>query len=122
MQVTHLLANYLSGVVTTQIQQGPKMVGVRVWTPAASRQTIRDLESLHLRAADGHLFPVKRVAQVTVITGQPQITRDDLKRMVAVTGRISGRDLGSVIRDVNSQVTTAGPASRQRLLPPGRPL
>ena len=38
-QVTRMLANYLSGVVTTQIQQGPKMVGVRVWTPAASRKT-----------------------------------------------------------------------------------
>ena len=112
-QVTRMLANYLSGVVTTQIQQGPKMVGVRVWTPAASRKTRRDLESLHLRAADGHLFPVKRVAQVTVITGQPQITRYDLKRMVAVTGRISGRDLGSVIRDVKAKLQQPGlfPAS-----------
>jgi Cu/Ag efflux pump CusA len=34
--------------------------------------------------------------------GQLQIMRDDLKRMIAVTGRISGRDLGSVIRDVKS--------------------
>jgi multidrug efflux pump subunit AcrB len=111
-QVTRMLGNYLSGVVTTRIQQGPKMVGVRIWTPAASRQTIRDLENLHLRGADGHLFPVKRIAQVTVITGQPQITRYDLKRMVAVTGRISGRDLGSVIRDVKAKLQQPG------LLPP----
>jgi CzcA family heavy metal efflux pump len=111
-QVTRMLANYLTGVVTTQIQQGPKMVGVRVWTPPASRQTISDLEHLRLRAADGHLFPLKRIAQVTVITGQPQITRDDLKRMVAVTGRISGRDMGSVIRDVKKALR------RPSLLPP----
>jgi CzcA family heavy metal efflux pump len=112
-QVTRMLAHYLTGVVTTQIQQGPKMVGVRVWTPAASRKTVRALENLHLRAADGHLFPVKRLAQVTVITGQPQITRYDLKRMVAVTGRISGRDLGSVIRDVKAKLQQPGllPAS-----------
>ena len=112
-QVTRMLAHYLTGVVTTQIQQGPKMVGVRVWTPAASRQTIRNLENLHLRAADGHLFPVRRIARVTVITGQPQITRYDLKRMVAVTGRISGRDMGSVIRDVKAKLQQPGllPAS-----------
>jgi multidrug efflux pump subunit AcrB len=112
-QVTRTLANYLRGQVTTQVQQGPKMLGVRVWTPAASRKTIRDLENLHLRAADGHLFPVKRIAQVTVITGQPQITRYDLKRMVAVTGRISGRDMGSVIRDVKAALQKPGllPAS-----------
>jgi CzcA family heavy metal efflux pump len=107
-QVTRILANHLSGVVTTQIQQGPQMVGVRVWTPAADRQTIRDLDNLNLRAADGHLFPVKRIARVTVITGQPQITRYDLKRMVAVTGRISGRDLGSVIRDVKAKLQQPG--------------
>ena len=34
-EVTRMVANYLTGVVTTQIQQGPKMVGVRVWTPPA---------------------------------------------------------------------------------------
>ncbi len=112
-QVTRMLANYLTGVVTTQIQQGPKMVGVRVWTPPASRKTIGDLEHLRLRAADGHLFPLKRIARITVITGQPQITRDDLKRMVAVTGRISGRDMGSVIRDVKNALRQPG------LLPPG---
>jgi CzcA family heavy metal efflux pump len=112
-QVTHMLANYLTGVVTTQIQQGPKMVGVRVWTPAASRRTSRDLENLHLRAADGHLFPLKRIAKVKVIIGQPQITRYDLKRMVAVSGRISGRDMGSVIRDVKAALQQPGllPAS-----------
>ena len=103
-EVTKMVADYLSGVVTTQIQQGPQMVGVRVWTPAEDRRTIDDLENLRLRAADGHLFPLRRVASLTVITGQPQITRDNLKRMVAVTGRISGRDMGSVIRDVKAML------------------
>ena len=107
-EVTRMVADFLTGVVTTQIQQGPKMVGVRVWTPPESRHTIRDLEHLRLRAADGHLFPLKRIAQLTVITGQPQIMRDNLKRMVAVTGRISGRDMGSVIRDVRAALDQPG--------------
>ncbi len=112
-EVTQNLANYLTGAVTTQILQGPKMVGVRVWTPESGRKTVRDVEKLHLRAADGHLFPVQRIAQVTVITGQSQITRYDLKQMVAVTGRISGRDLGSVVRDVQVKLQEPGllPAS-----------
>ena len=111
-EVTGMLTSYLTGVVTTQIQQGPKMVGARVWTPKLTRNSIRDLEKLRLRAPDGHLFPLKRIAQVTVITGQSQITRDDLKRMLAVTGRISGRDLGSVIQDVKNALQKPG------LLPP----
>jgi CzcA family heavy metal efflux pump len=100
--ITRMISNYLSGVVTTQIQHGPKMVGVRAWIPGDARATRRDVENLRLHAPDGHLFPLRRVATVISIAGQPQIKRDDLKQMVAVTGRISGRDIGSVIRDVKS--------------------
>ncbi len=111
--VTRTLTDLLSGTVTTQIQQGPKMVGVRVWIPRAVRTNERAVQHLRLRAPDGHLFPVKRVARFTVLTGQPQIRRDDLKRMIAVTGRISGRDLGSVIRDVTDTL------QRSAVVPPG---
>ncbi len=106
--VTHMVSNYLSGVVTTQIQRGPKMIGVRIWTPGYTRTAERDLENLRLRAPDGHLFPLKRIATITAINGQPQITRDDLKQMVAVTGRINGRDIGSVIREVRNVLSQPG--------------
>lgn len=106
--VTRILDDRISGVVTTQIQQGPRMVGVRVWVPADVRDTSRALESLRLRAPDGHLVPLKRIASVQTLTGQPQIDREDLKRMVAVTGRISGRDLGSTIRDIKAALAAPG--------------
>ncbi len=98
--VTKNLEALLSGLVTTQVQKGPKMVGVRVWIPKEFRTTDKDVAKLRLRGPDGHLFPLGRIASISAITGQPQIMRDDLKRMVAVTGRISGRDMGSVISDV----------------------
>lgn len=107
--VTRMLAHYLAGAVTTGIRQGPKMVGVRVWIPVRLRATAKEMEALRIRSSDGHLFPLKRIATVEEVTGQPQIMRDDLKRMIAVTGRISGRDMGSVIRDIQKTLsTTAG--------------
>ena len=98
--VTKALDDFLTGNVTTKIQQGPKLIGVRVWIPRDARETMRNIDNLLLRAPDGHLFPLKRVATLTSLSGQPEIMRDDLKRMVAVTARISGRDLGSTVRDV----------------------
>ena len=76
------------------------MIGVRVWTPFDIRNTDAKLSELELRAPDGHVFPLKRVADISAISGQPEINRDDLKRMVAVTARINGRDMGSVMKDV----------------------
>jgi CzcA family heavy metal efflux pump len=112
-EITGTLSDFLTGAVTTRIQQGPKMVGVRVRIPADVRTRVSDIRDLRLRAPDGHLFPLKRIATIKAVIGQPQIMRDDLKRMIAVTGRISGRDLGSVIRDVKSAL------SRPGLLPKG---
>jgi len=94
--------------VTTQIESGPKMIGVRAWIPHDLRATESDVENLRLRAPDGHLFPLKRVATATVVTGQAEITRDNLKQMAAVTGRITGRDIGSVIVQVKQWLNQKG--------------
>jgi CzcA family heavy metal efflux pump len=106
--VTRMLTGFLSGVVPTQIQRGPKMVGVRVWVPQEVRATEENVRKFLLRAPDGHLFSLKRVATVTAITGQPQIMREDLKQMIAVTGRISGRSMGAVIGDVKAALARPG--------------
>jgi multidrug efflux pump subunit AcrB len=106
--VTHMMSDYLTGVVTTQIESGPKMIGVRAWIPHDLRATQSEVENLRLRAPDGHLFPLKRVATATVLTGQPEITRDNLKQMAAVTGRITGRDIGSVIGQVKQLLNQKG--------------
>ena len=98
--ITKTLDSVLSGTVVTQVSNGIKMIGVRVWVPKASRATDTDLSNLLIRAPDGHMFPLNRVATIRQVLGQPQISRENLKRMVAVTGRITGRDLGSVIVDV----------------------
>jgi multidrug efflux pump subunit AcrB len=91
--ITQELEKLLSGNVATQVQQGEKLVDVRVWIPKSARRTTRDVEDLQLRAPDGHLFPLKRIASLRTVTGEPEITREDLKRVVAVTAR-SDRDLG----------------------------
>ncbi|HDR9283077.1 MULTISPECIES: efflux RND transporter permease subunit [Burkholderiaceae] len=106
--VAQALSDALSGNVATRLQQGPKMVGVRVWTPAPVRSTDSALRTLMLRAPDGHLFALQRVATITPVAGQPQLERDDLKRMVAVTARISGRDLGSTVADVKHMLAAPG--------------
>jgi multidrug efflux pump subunit AcrB len=93
----------LAGDVETQYQVfggTPKVVKVRLWSPARSRQLEDDLAAMTLTASDGHLVPLSRVAEIKRIAGQPQIEREDLRRMVAVTARISGTDLGSAVRRV----------------------
>lgn len=98
----------LSGNVATQMLVGVKTVGVRVVTPAGLRRNADDVSAMLIRAPDGHLFPLNRIATVETVTGQPEIGKEDLKRMIAVTARIEGRDLGSVMTDVKKMMGGSG--------------
>ncbi len=106
--ITQQLNAWFNGLVTTQVQENIKLVGVRLWVPPSARDKTSAINKIWLRAADGHRFPLKRIAHITTELGQPQISRDNLKRMVAVTGRISGRDLGSTIRDIKQALAKPG--------------
>ena len=105
---TKMIDAAVGGTVTTAVRSDVKMVGVRVWTPPETRSSERDMGELTVRADDGHLVPLKRIATLRTVSGQPQIDRENLKRMIAVTGRISGRDMGSVIADVRSVLDAPG--------------
>ena len=80
---------------------------MRVWYPPKAHQH-RDLKAIQIVAPDGHKFALDRVATVQVQTGQPEITRDNLKNMVAVTARIEGRDLGSTVAEVKKTLDASG--------------
>jgi multidrug efflux pump subunit AcrB len=109
--VSKQLSDLLSGNVATQIQIGEKIEGIRIWTPRDLRRTTESLGRLKLRAADGHLFPVSRIATFELLPGQPEINRENLKRVASVTAR-SSRDLGSTIDDVRHLLDQGG------LIPP----
>jgi multidrug efflux pump subunit AcrB len=107
------VSDMVQGNVATQFQNGPKTIGVRARVAGAMQLTDTELGRLLIRAPDGHLLALNRVADRVTVTGQPEINRDNLKRMVAVTARIDGRDLGSTIADVQKTLATA------KLLPNG---
>lgn len=98
----------LAGSVATQLPEQAKVVGVRVGLPNASTLQRSDLADLPIRAADGHLFPLRRVASMTSVAGEPEQSRDNLAPMVAVTGRIEGRGLGAAVADVEQVLKQPG--------------
>ena len=98
--VAQQMETYLTGTVATEIQHQDRVIGVRVWVPRSARASIADLRNVLIAAPDGHKVALSRIATLHVLTGQPEITRDNLKTMVPVTARIEGRDMGSTVQDV----------------------
>ncbi|HXQ10507.1 MAG TPA: efflux RND transporter permease subunit [Caulobacteraceae bacterium] len=99
----------LSGDVATQVQSGANLVDVRVWTPAAARARVDQIGGLMLKSpADGHAFPIGRIATLKVVNGQAEIDRENMRLMDAVTARVEGRDVGSTASEVERLVARPG--------------
>ena len=108
-EVSSAVSDLLGGsLATTKVQNDPKLIGVRAWIPETYRRTPEDVGNLRIKAPDGHYFPLRRIAAISSEVGQPQIDREDLRRLASVTARISGRDLGSTIHDVQAQLSAPG--------------
>ncbi|RUN78599.1 efflux RND transporter permease subunit [Sphingomonas sp. TF3] len=98
----------LTGSVATTLAQASKAVDVRVRLPEALTISETGLAQLPIRAIDGHVFPLSRVASLKSVTGQPQISRENLEPMIAVTGRIQGRGIGAAVADVTAALDRPG--------------
>jgi CzcA family heavy metal efflux pump len=102
--ITSQLNDYVEGNVATQLTQPLKTIGVRVSLPPNMRRRDQDIAKIPIRASDGHIFPLDRVATLAPEVGQPEIHRANLQKMIAVTARIENRDLGSTIADVQKTI------------------
>ncbi len=98
------LETLIGGRSVGAILSGQRVLDIRLWTPQDIRERVTQIEDLMLRAPDGHLLPLERVASVETVSGQPQSSRENLQPMAAVTGRLEGRDMGSAMVDVRKAI------------------
>lgn len=62
------------------------------------------IKSLKIKTAQGFVVSLEELAQISKDKGSNRISRENVKRKIEVQANISGRDLGSVVRDVQKRV------------------
>jgi multidrug efflux pump subunit AcrB len=109
-EVEAQLIQYLKGTVVTSYLGAVQPVGVRLWLDPPQDKIYRDdLGKLLIRSPAGHVFPLDMVARVKFVAGQPEITRNNLAQIVAVTAQIGGgHDLGSIAAAVQKLLNRPG--------------
>jgi len=103
----------MSGEAASSILQQDRLIKVRVIFPGDVRTSLEKVKALQVRSSSGQLFRLDQVADVEYDKGQAEVERENLRQMVAVTGRLEGQDLGSAIRQIQSQLV------KDVKLPPG---
>jgi multidrug efflux pump subunit AcrB len=103
-QVTNQLQTLMEGRVVSRIPQGQEMIGVRVRAPHALWSEIHRLRQLPIIASDGHYLTLGQVAEIRMQSGQAELNSENLKPMVAVTARIEGRAMSTVMGEVKARL------------------
>ncbi len=91
----------LWGDVATEMMEGLKMIPVRVRYPKEDFNHMEKIRRLPIYLASiDRVLPLEEVADVQKLPGKTDIDHENLSQVVNVKAHISGRDLGSIIKDV----------------------
>jgi len=111
--VASTITTAMSGDASSSILQQDRLIKVRVIFPANVRTSLDNVKALQVRSSAGQLFRLDQVADIEIDKGQAEIERENLRQMIAVTGRLEGSDLGTAIRQIRDQL------AKDVKLPPG---
>jgi len=94
----------MSGDAASSILQQDRLIKVRVIFPPDVRTSLDKVKALQVRSSTGQLFRLDQVADIEIDKGQAEIERENLRQMIAVTGRLEKNDLGTAIRQIQDQL------------------
>jgi multidrug efflux pump subunit AcrB len=100
------LETIVRGRTESNIQKGEKLIGIRVRYPDVYRNDLDKIQGLQLFNSNNVPIPLRTIATFRKTAGQAEIRREGLRQLVAVTARISGRDLGSTISEIKKKLST----------------
>lgn len=68
-------------------------------------ETIDGIRSALIDTHDGKKVPLEQVAEIVSVSGPSGITRENVQRKVVVSANVSGRDIRSVVQDIQKNIT-----------------
>jgi len=68
-------------------------------------ETIDGIRSALIDTEDGKKVPLEQVADIVSISGPSSISRENVQRKIVIAANVAGRDLRSVVQDIQSRVS-----------------
>jgi CzcA family heavy metal efflux pump len=105
-QVSDQLAGNWLGEVATDLRLADRTVPVRVRLPDAVRFDPNKVPQTLVKTPEGKPIPVSEVGTMHRANGQGELRRENLRPMAVVSGRLEGRDLGSAVAEIQSNLAS----------------
>lgn len=117
---TQAVAAGLDGTIVTTIPRVPVQIPVRMRYDVPWNQRARDLQTIPIVAPNGTTYPLGALARIVTSGLTSELDEENLRPVVRVTANVTGRDLGSTIRDVKAALASLALPSGYRIVYGGR--
>lgn len=93
-----------AGQSTGLVFEGEKRFDLVVRLQNDKRKSIKDVQNLLIPTPYGNQIPLAQVASVELLNSPSQIQREDTKRRILVGFNVSGRDVESIVNELQEKV------------------
>jgi Cu/Ag efflux pump CusA len=102
--VRRVAATLLSGIEVGSLFEAQKVFEVVVWGTPNIRSSVSAVEDLLIETPDHRLVALGDLADVRIAPSPTVIRRDAVQRAIDIGGTISGRDVGTVLGELESAI------------------
>jgi CzcA family heavy metal efflux pump len=95
----------LEGNVVGSLLENEKQTPIRLIYANGKKRSLEDIKQLRIFLPNGQSIPITSLVSISIEKGVAEIERENLQMMSVVTGRLDNRDLGSVMKEIKTNVT-----------------
>jgi len=103
-QVMSLIADAIGGKTAGQVINGNERYDIYVRLAKPYRDSMEAISQLILQSPKGAWVRLADVAHIDIQSAPPQIRRDDVQRRVVIQANVEGRDMGSVVTEIQQYI------------------
>ena len=103
-EVSETLRSKVRGTVASRFRERERHVDIRVMNVEDQRNTLTAVQELIVSEQGGIPIPLSSLASMEVVNGPAEIHRLGNQRVAIISASLSGRDLGSVSREIRESL------------------
>lgn len=103
-QVNEVINTAMAGQSAGLLFEGEKRFDIVVRLDIQNRQSVDDVRNLYITSSTGQHLPLTQVADIALEVGPNQIQRDDAKRRIVIGFNTRGRDVESIIKELQQKI------------------
>lgn len=102
--VNKVMQTAYAGAIAGKIYEGEKRFDLVLRMDKKFKKDEHNLDELLIPTKNGNAIPLRLVANISIIEGPNQIQREDAKRRIIVGFNVRGRDVQSIVEELQSKV------------------